>query len=76
MDIYGVPSQWEALGANRNNKLALVVPKGGRMWEDADFYATTCRNQGWQVALFSQRKEAIDWLTGKHSLNKPDAGKG
>ena len=45
-DIYGVPSEWEALGANRMNKLALVAPTGGQLWKDADFYVTTCRNQG------------------------------
>jgi hypothetical protein len=76
LDIYDKPSEWEALGLNRANKLALVVPEGGKTWEDARFYANTCRNQGWQVTVFSQRQEAIDWLTGHHPSNKPDAGDG
>ena len=73
-EIYDIPSQWESLGASRKNKLALVVPKGGRMWEDARFYETTCRNRCWQVTVFSQHQEAIDWLTGHHFSNKPGAG--
>lgn len=69
LDIYGQPSDWEAAGANRANKLALVVLKGGKTWEDAKFYETTCRNRGWRVAVFSQYQEAIDWLTGQHHPN-------
>ena len=75
-EIYGVPRQWEALGANRANKLALVVPEGGSLWKDARFYETACRNEGWQVEVFSQRQEAIDWLTRRHPPNKPDADNG
>lgn len=61
-DIYDIPAYWEDLGANRANRLALVVPAGGRMWEDAMFYENVCRNRGWQVTVFPQIQEAVAWL--------------
>jgi len=76
LDLYNTPSEWEAAGANRANKLALVVRKGGKTWEDAKFYENTCRNQGWLVPVFTQHQEAIDWLIGHHPPNKPDEGDG
>ena len=65
--IHDVPRQWDALQANRANKLALVVPEGGKMWSDAQFYETTCVNRGWDVKVFAKRKPAIDWLTAVQS---------
>ncbi|MHC4249814.1 MAG: hypothetical protein ACYS9X_11865 [Planctomycetota bacterium] len=76
LDIYDIPSEWGSAGANRANRLALVVPEGGRLWKDARFYESTCRNQGWNVRIFSCRQRAVDWLTDQGSFNRPDAGNG
>ena len=62
-DIFDVPSHWEAIGSNRRSKLALLVPARGPMWEDSRFYETVCREEGWNVKVFSDKEEAIDWLT-------------
>ena len=76
VDIYSTPREWEIAGVSRAHRLALVVPEGGRMWNDAQFYETTCCNRGWQVKVFSCKQRAIDWLTGRGSSSKPEAGDG
>lgn len=76
LDLHSTPSEWEATGVSRASKLALIVPKGGKGWEDARFYETTCRNRGWQVAVFSQRQEAMDWLTGQRPSSTSDTDDG
>ncbi len=62
MEIFVIPDEWEAAGIDRKSVLAIVIPKGGSLWEDAVFYEDTCRNRGWQVRLFSERNSAIEWL--------------
>jgi len=64
LDIYNVPKQWDALRADRRNKLALVVPGDKKIWSDAQFYETICNNRGWNVKVFAEQAPAIDWLTG------------
>lgn len=63
LDIYHEPREWGTAGFHRGNKIALVVQREGKVWADATFWETTGRNQGWNVAVFSRRDEAIQWLT-------------
>ena len=62
-EIYFLPDRWEAGQANRKNKLALYVPDPADM-RIVQFHVNTARNRGWQVAAFTDRQDAIDWLTG------------
>lgn len=62
IDIYYLPRQWEALGSNRRNKLATVLPKSSPLRREVEFHVSTSQIRGWQVHVASRRQEAIDWL--------------
>jgi hypothetical protein len=65
----------ENLDADRGARAALILPPSGTAEEkDARFYETVCRNWGWNVNVFSDRNQAIRWLTKKEFSNKLDAG--
>ncbi len=69
-DLYDLPKFYEEIGADRNSKVALILPPPGTAAaEDAHFYETTCQNQGWQVKVFSERQEAINWLLNNDLSN-------
>ncbi len=48
----------------RDSRIAVVVSRLPQVQKDLKFYETTCMNQGWNVNLFSDREQAILWLTG------------
>lgn len=62
VDLYLMPKQWQRMQFVRESGLALLVSDTGKMMKYAQFFETACRNQGWQVRLFTQRQDAIDWL--------------
>ena len=64
LDICSIPSQWDALKANPEDKLALIVPQRGYLKSDGQFYEMACVNEGWKVKTFTSRIKAIEWLTG------------
>ena len=62
-DIFAVPEEFKSRGANRGNRLGVVVTgSGSPSVEDARFYENVCRNRGWQVRMFSSRADAVSWL--------------
>jgi hypothetical protein len=65
LGLFGLPEIYEELEADWTSRAALVLPAANRTAEmrDAKFYETVCRNRGWNVRVFPQRKEAIEWLT-------------
>ena len=76
-DLYNLPALYEELGVDRVSKVALLLPRlSAAAAEDARFYETICVNRGWLVKVFTERQEAINWLTNKNLSNKPDAGDG
>ncbi len=76
-DVYDLPvNQYIAENFDRRSRLALVLSKLTKEKEVGLFYETVCTNYGWHVQSFPNRDEAIEWLTGTDSSNKPDAGDG
>ena len=76
-DVYNLPSkQYLEEGADRSGCVALILPTSPKEKEAVQFYETVCQNRGWNVQAFSERQEAIDWLTGGTSSGKPDANNG
>jgi hypothetical protein len=63
-DLYDLPAQYEAEGADRRGRVALVLPKLPKEKKDAEFYETVCNNRGWNVKSFPKPDAAIKWLTG------------
>lgn len=77
LDLYDLPALYEELGFKRSSKAALVLPiKSAAAAEDVRFYETVCINRGWQVQVFTERQEAVEWLRQTKPSNKPDAGDG
>lgn len=71
-DLYDLPAtQYKSENLDRRSRAALVLPKLPKEQEDAKFYEIACSNQGWKVKSFLTRDEAIDWLKGIDSADKP-----
>ncbi|MBD3179167.1 MAG: hypothetical protein GF417_05960 [Candidatus Latescibacteria bacterium] len=62
LDIYNIPDQWEAAGAERKNRVAVVTPQDSVNFEDSKFYENVTTNRGWNVRVFEDRESAIEWL--------------
>ncbi len=77
VDIYDLPTkQYLEEEADRHGRVAVVLSTSPREIEVVEFYETVCRNSGWMVRVFSERQEAVIWLTSGASSNKPYAGDG
>jgi len=75
--LYDLPKLFTELGFERESRGALILPSSGTLQaEDARFFETVCINRGWQVKLFTDRQEALDWLTDSGLPEKPDAHDG
>lgn len=73
MDIYDLPAkQYLEEGADKSGRVALILPPPSKEKEVVQFYETVCMNRGWNVQVFSERQEAIDWLIPDVSSDKPD----
>lgn len=65
-DIYNLPAvQYEAEGADREAAIAVFAPAESSEFDAIQFYETACVNRNWNVKLFLDRDEAIEWLTGQ-----------
>ncbi|MBN1378896.1 MAG: STAS/SEC14 domain-containing protein [Gammaproteobacteria bacterium] len=66
VDLLDLPAhQYEAEKMSRRVRVAFVLPKLSKELENSKFYETASVNRGWQVRLFPNRNEAIEWLTTK-----------
>lgn len=72
-DLCEIPGEWDAAGAIRWNRLAIVASRSGTQWNDLTFFETYCRNRGWKVTVFSDRQGAIEWLTQDPPSHQLDA---
>ena len=73
--IFELTDLYLELKVDRRSRAALILPLSGAALEaDARFYETVCLNRGWQVKVFPERQEAINWLTNETLSNKPDTG--
>jgi len=62
MDIYQLPALYEELGSCRTNKYTLIVPESDNEKDEYRFFETTCNNREWNVKLFQDKQDAIEWL--------------
>lgn len=60
IDIYELPKRYLELGIPRSFRFALVIPQ--ELKHNMEFYETVCRNNGYQVSIFFDREEALQWL--------------
>ena len=64
--LYDLPAVYEKAGVDRRVVCAAILynAKDKALANDVHFYETVCINNGWKVKMFSDRQEAIRWLTG------------
>lgn len=69
VDLLDLPArQYVAEDMNRRIRVAVVSPRLPKDIRDAKFYETACLNRGWNVRLFPDRDDAIEWLTEPNPL--------
>ena len=77
LDIHNLPDmQYIEEEADRSGRVALMLPSSPREKEAVKFYETVCKNRGWDVQAFTEKQEAINWLTRLATFDKPDEGDG
>ena len=77
VDLYNIPTQqYVEEKADRQGRVAVLLPTSTRAKKAVEFFETVCRNRGWLVQVFSERQKALDWLTFSSPSNKPHAGDG
>ena len=59
MDCYCRPEMFEKFGLKRSVKMALVLRE---LSERSHFYENVCVNRGWDIRVFHDYDDAIDWL--------------
>jgi hypothetical protein len=75
LDVFSLPAKlYEERHADRQSRIALILPKSKEAIEFAEFYELACKNRGWSVRVFQGRQDAIDWLTRSTTSHRPDAG--
>jgi len=62
IEIFKQPDSWEALGFKRINSLAIVQGVKQKRKDDLSFLEDVSVNRGWNVKMFTERKDAIEWL--------------
>jgi hypothetical protein len=77
VNLYELPNkQYADEEANRQGRVAIILPTSKEAREAVQFYVTSCQNRGWFVRAFSERLSAINWLTGNITPDKSDLGDG
>lgn len=63
-DLLDLPAhQYVEEDMNRRIRIAVIPPRRPKDKEDVRFYETACLNRGWQVRLFTNRNQALEWLS-------------
>ena len=71
VDLFDLPDkQYKDEGANRQGRVAIILPASKAARTPVQFYAIACQNRGWLVCVFEERPSAMNWLTGNNKPNK------
>ncbi len=60
--LYGLPDLLTRRGGLWNIQIAVVMPRSRYRLESYQFFELVCRNAGYNVKLFNERKAAEEWL--------------
>jgi hypothetical protein len=64
-DLYGLVEFLQSVGFPDGFKEALLVPpEQAANAPDFEFWETACLNRGFEVRMFTDRADAMDWLAG------------
>jgi hypothetical protein len=59
----------EEMKLTRTSSIAVVTPKSKEGIRFTKFYETVCVNRGWDVKIFDEREDAIEWLLKQSNKN-------
>lgn len=62
-DFMAIMSAWSRLGANIDNKIAVVIQKIEYQTRYAEIFKACMKAQGFMIQQFFDHKEAFEWLT-------------
>lgn len=62
-DLYAVIQLYDSIGFDHKIKEAVLIQVDSPVLEVASFYETACLNRGYNVKIFSDETQAIEWLT-------------
>ena len=63
VDLFNLPNkQYADEEANRQAKVAVILPTSEEARKAVQFYEIACQNSGWRVRVFPERQDAINWL--------------
>lgn len=65
LDLYSLISLYKDTDFPKYFKEAILMPDLNDTVENVQFYETACLNRGYNVKIFNNNTEAINWLTGK-----------
>jgi len=57
-----VENMYREEGSRAHWRMAILTPESAAARTQVNFFVTVCKNRGWIIEEFAQRKEAIDWL--------------
>lgn len=66
IDLFKIPESWDALGFGRGNSMCVVTRESSNQTKDLSFLEDVSVNRGWNVKIFTNNKEAIQWLASQH----------
>jgi hypothetical protein len=61
-DLINPQLHYEAIGMHRAMKSALLIPRDARIAEDATVHEYMANRSLWQVRVFFDRAQALEWL--------------
>ncbi len=64
VDLYWKARQWDISHEVYRRRTAVLVADQSEITTKLDFFVTTCLNHGWQIEIFTDRQDALDWLAG------------
>ena len=62
-ELIELPSQYDEEGLSHDTRIAYVSPERPELCDVAEFFETVCVNRGWAVRRFSDREQAMRWLS-------------
>lgn len=62
MSTYELGSFYESLGIDILMKEAIILPENEKAAAMMYFFETTARNRGFNIRVFPERDDALDWL--------------
>jgi hypothetical protein len=62
LDVYRMPKLFMSLGLQRDSRVALLFSGASPEKRTFSFVGTVSKNQGFNVNLFCDHDEAVDWL--------------